>query len=90
MLFKQKKAERLKMSFSSKKNLEKVVELVAQIAASERPRKLAGQSDKVTVSGGAGSAFLLMSSWSLFQSYEICLQGTKSTSSIVQCISIFL
>lgn len=54
------------MRFSSEKNLEKVVELVAQVSASERPRKLAGQCDKVTVTGGAGivlSCFCLLGAY---------------------------
>lgn len=70
-----------------------MVKLVAQVAALERPRKLAGQSDKETNWGCWECAFLLLSSWSLFQSYEICLQGTKSTkhlfhSPVSQCISL--
>lgn len=82
------------MMFSSKKNLEKVVELVAQIAASERSRKLAAQSNKVAVTGHTGSMLsCFLSSWSFFQSYEICLLGTKSTKHLFhgpvsQCLSL--
>lgn len=82
------------MMFSSKKNLEKVVELVAQIAASERSCKLAGQSNKVAVTGHTGSMLsCFLSSWSFFQSYEIYLLGTKSTKHLFhgpvsQCLSL--
>lgn len=93
MSFKQKKAERLKMRLSSEKNLEKVVELVAQIAASERPRKLAGQCDKVTVTGGAGivlSCFCLLGAFFSLMKYIYRGQRALNTSSAVQCLSVFL
>lgn len=81
------------MRFSSKKNLEKVVELVAQIAASERPSKLAGQSNKVTVTGRAVSMLccfcLLGAFFSLMKSFYRG-QRALNTSSMVQCLSVFL
>lgn len=93
MTFKQKKAERLKMKSSSKKKFEKVVQLMAQIAASERPRKLSGQSDNVTVTGGAGSflsCFCLPEAFFSLMKSVYRGQRALNTSSIVQYLSVFL
>lgn len=92
MSFKQKKAERLKMRFSSKKNLEKVIELVAQIAASET-KKVSWSVWQSNCNWGCWECAFLLLSWSLFQSYEIYLQRTKSTkhlfhSPVSQCLSL--